>query len=108
MAVQEISPVYLQHQLLESSDTFYLLDVREPFEYEIAALANSVLIPMQTIPKRMTELDKSRAIVVICHHGVRSQQVAYFLDQQGFTSLYNLTGGIDAWARACDPEMAIY
>ncbi|BCG64265.1 MAG: hypothetical protein methR_P2038 [Methyloprofundus sp.] len=108
MAVQEISPIYLQHRLLESSDAFYLLDVREPFEHAIAALANSVLIPMQTIPERMTELDKNRAIVVICHHGMRSQQVAYFLGQQGFTNIYNLTGGVNAWARACDPEMAIY
>jgi rhodanese-related sulfurtransferase len=108
MAVQEISPIYLQQQLLENADAFYLLDVREPFEYEIAALANSVLIPMPIIPERMNELDKNQSIVVICHHGVRSQQVAYFLDQQGFTQIYNLTGGINAWARACDPEMAIY
>ncbi len=108
MAVQEVSPIYLQHQLLENPAAFYLLDVREPFEYEIAALANSVLMPMQQIPERIAELDKARATIVICHHGIRSQQVAYFLDQQEFTNIYNLTGGINAWARACDPEMAIY
>ncbi len=108
MAVQEISPIYLQHQLLENTNTFYLLDVREPFEYEIAALANSILMPMQQIPERIAELDKAQATVVICHHGMRSQQVAYFLDQQGFTNVYNLTGGINAWADACDPEMTVY
>ncbi len=108
MAIQAISPIYLQHQLLENSTAFYLLDVREPFEYEIAALAGSILIPMQEIPERLSDLDKNQAIVVICHHGMRSQQVAYFLDRQGFNFIYNLTGGIDAWARACDSGMALY
>lgn len=108
MAIQPISPVYLQHQLLEKPDAFFLLDVREPFEYQIASLPNSVLIPMNQIPARLAELDKDQQIVVICHHGVRSQQVAYYLEQQDFEYIFNLTGGIDAWARSCDPEMALY
>ena len=108
MAIQDISPVYLQHQLLENPDAFFLLDVREPFEYQIASLQNSVLIPMNQIPERLAELDKDQQIVVICHHGVRSRQVAHYLDQQGVAGLFNLTGGIDAWARSCDADMALY
>ncbi len=108
MAVQQISPIYLQHQLLETPDAFFLLDVREPFEYQIAALENSVLIPMNQMPERIHELNKNEPIVVICHHGMRSDSVAYFLDQQGFEQVFNLTGGIHAWANSCDAEMALY
>ncbi|MDC9728694.1 MAG: rhodanese-like domain-containing protein [Methyloprofundus sp.] len=107
MAVQEISAIYLQQQLLDNAEKYFLLDVREPFEYDIAKLATSQLIPMNQIADRLTELPKGKEIVVICHHGMRSAQVAYFLDQQGFTCL-NLTGGIDAWAKACDEAMALY
>jgi len=108
MAVQQISPIYLQHQLSENPDAFFLLDVREPFEFQTAAISNSVLIPMNKIAKRIQELNKNQAIVVICHHGMRSESVAYYLDQQGFTQIHNLTGGIYAWANSCDAEMALY
>ena len=108
MSVQQISPIYLQHQLHENPDAFYLLDVRELFEYQIAALDNSVLIPMNQIPERFQELHKDEPIVVICHHGMRSESVAYYLDEQGFTQIFNLTGGIHAWANSCDTEMALY
>ncbi|MCK5355925.1 MAG: rhodanese [Methyloprofundus sp.] len=108
MAVQQISPIYLQHQLLENPDAFFLLDVREPFEFQIAAINNSVLIPMNQITGRIQELTKDQPIVVICHHGMRSDNVAYYLDQQGFSQIYNLTGGIHAWANTCDAEMALY
>ncbi|MDT8424711.1 MAG: rhodanese-like domain-containing protein [Methyloprofundus sp.] len=108
MTVQQISPIYLQQQLLENPEAFFLLDVREPFEYQIASLQNSVLIPMNQIPERFQELDKNQPIVVICHHGIRSEQVAYYLVQQGFEKIFNLTGGIHAWANTCDEKMALY
>ena len=108
MARTQISPINLQQQLLENSQAYLLLDVREPFEYQIASLDNSVLIPMNQIPDRLDELEKQQAIMVICHHGMRSENVAYYLDQQGFTQVFNLTGGIDAWARSCDAKMALY
>jgi len=108
MAITQISPINLQQQLLENSQAYLLLDVREPFEYQIASLDNSVLIPMNQIPDRLDELEKQQAIMVICHHGMRSENVAYYLDQQGFTQVFNLTGGIDAWARSCDAKMALY
>ncbi|RLA21321.1 MAG: rhodanese [Gammaproteobacteria bacterium] len=106
--MQQISPIYLQYQLLEDPQAYFLLDVREPFEYQIVSLENSVLIPMNQVPDRLDELDKDQAIVVICHHGMRSENVVYYLDQQGFSQIFNLTGGIDAWARCCDSQMALY
>lgn len=108
MAIQQISPIYLQEQLFNNPEAYFLLDVREPYEYQIAHLKDSVLIPMNDIPMRLQELEKDRAIVVICHHGMRSENVAYYLDQQGFSKIYNLTGGIDTWARSCDSKMALY
>jgi len=107
MAVQEISPIYLQQQLTESADDYFLLDVREDFEYDISQLAGSIHIPMNQIPKRLAEVNADKKVVVICHHGMRSGQVAYFLDEQGITC-FNLTGGIDAWAKTCDETMALY
>jgi len=108
MTVQQISPIFLQHQLSENTEAYFLLDVREPFEYQIAKIENSVLIPMNEIPGQLQQLDKNKDIVVICHHGMRSEQVAYFLVEQGFESIFNLTGGMHAWANSCDAEMALY
>jgi rhodanese-related sulfurtransferase len=85
-----------------------LLDVREPWEFEICKLADAVLVPMSSIPARMQELDAEAETVVICHHGGRSMQVAAFLARNGFTRLYNLAGGMDAWAHTVDPAMATY
>ena len=108
MAIQQITPIFLQYELLENPEAYFLLDVREPFEYQIASLQNSVLIPMNQISERFQESDKKQSIVVICHHGVRSEQVAYYLVQQGFENIFNLSGGIHAWANACDRDMALY
>ncbi len=85
-----------------------LLDVREPWECEICALAGSVHMPMNTVPTRADELDAAAHTVVICHLGGRSAQVARFLESRGFARVYNLTGGVDAWARRADPSMATY
>jgi len=85
-----------------------LLDVREPWEVATCALSGSIHMPMGEIPVRLHELDPDRPLVCICHHGVRSLHVAYFLSRQGFGQLFNLAGGIDAWAREVDPAMAVY
>lgn len=85
-----------------------LLDVREPWELAICALPDSVHVPMNTIPARAGELDQAADTVVICHHGGRSFQVAAFLERQGFDRVYNLQGGLDAWARGVDPTMRTY
>ncbi len=85
-----------------------LLDVREHWERSRCALPGSVHVPMREIPARLGELDPSRPVVCICHHGVRSMQVAMFLEHRGFESVFNLSGGIDAWAKSVDPTMATY
>ena len=85
-----------------------LLDVREPWEFDICHIAGSNNLPMGQIPQRVKELPDSGEIVVICHHGVRSQQVIRFLQGQMNASLINLDGGVDAWARQVDDDMPLY
>ncbi len=86
-----------------------LLDVREPWEYQTASVANSILIPMGDVPSRAhAELDPDAPIVVMCHHGARSLNVALWLREQGFTQAQSLAGGIDAWSRTVDPEVPRY
>jgi len=85
-----------------------LLDVREPWEYEHCHLPGSRLMPMQQVPSGWQLLDEEAEIVVICHHGMRSMQVAHFLERQGLDCVYNLTGGIEAWAVDVDPDMPRY
>lgn len=85
-----------------------LLDVREPNEFDYCRIPGAVLMPMQSIPGRLNELDEDAEIVCICHHGMRSMQVASFLERQGFQKVINLTGGVHAWAQQVDPNMPVY
>jgi len=85
-----------------------LLDVREPWEFETCRIAGSLPMPMQTVPARIDELDEAAPIVCICHHGMRSMQVAAFLERNGFSEVINLTGGVHAWAQQVDPAMPQY
>lgn len=85
-----------------------LLDVREPWEFELCRIEGSHLIPMRTIPTRLEDLDPAAEIVTICHHGMRSAQVAGFLAQHGFNRLFNLQGGVAAWSALVDPKMPTY
>ena len=85
-----------------------VLDVREAWETQICSLPGSVHIPMQQIPARLGEIDPQRPVVCLCHHGMRSLQVAAFLARNGIGEVYNLAGGIDAWAREVDPSCATY
>jgi rhodanese-related sulfurtransferase len=96
---------YLQH---ESATPPLLLDVREAWEFELCQLPGAQLLPMRNIPSRVNELKRDQEIVVICHHGVRSLQVAYFLEHAGFTEVINLSGGMAAWSRDIDPAMPTY
>lgn len=93
---------------LKSGTEIQLLDVREPFEYEICALENSSLISLNTIPSNLDKIRKDIPVVFICHHGMRSASAIQFVQAEGFDNLINLTGGIDAWAREVDREMEIY
>ena len=85
-----------------------LLDVREAWELEYCRLPGAVSMPMHTVPLRLVELDAEADVVVVCHHGARSMQVAMFLERNGFGSVCNLAGGIDAWAHDVDPAMRKY
>jgi rhodanese-related sulfurtransferase len=85
-----------------------LLDVREPWEFQTCNIAGSVHVPMGEIPVRAGEVDQTAEVVVICHHGGRSMQVAMFLEKNGFPKVHNLAGGVDAWARSVDPAMPVY
>ncbi|MEY2655307.1 MAG: hypothetical protein RLZZ524_2335 [Pseudomonadota bacterium] len=89
-----------------------LLDVREPWEIATASLALPDLpmlaIPMQETPARLAELPREQPILALCHHGMRSLQVAWFLSQQGYPYTYNIVGGIDAWSAEVDPGVPRY
>ena len=85
-----------------------LLDVREPWEYEMCHIPQVKLMPMSTVPLRLDELDAEATIICICHHGGRSMQVAHFLERNGFEKVYNMTGGTHAWALQVDTTMPTY
>lgn len=89
-----------------------VLDVREPWEVQAASVKPEgfalVAIPMNQVPPRLSELDASQPVACLCHHGARSQQVAMYLTQRGFTSVANIAGGIDAWSRELDPGVPRY
>ena len=85
-----------------------LLDVREPAEIELASLPATVKIPMMEVPGRLAELARDANVVVMCHSGGRSRRVARFLLDAGFSRVFNLTGGIDAWSREIDASVPRY
>ena len=97
------------HRHLQQTDPPpLLLDVRESWEFTTCRIDGSELLPMGRIPSEFSQLDPGRETIVICHHGVRSYQVAIYLERQGFSNLINLSGGVAAWAREVDPSMATY
>jgi rhodanese-related sulfurtransferase len=105
--MQQISPTELAQEL-EGADKPLLLDVREQWEFNHCRIEGSQLMPMQTVPLRLDELDPGKRIVCICHHGARSMQVGLFLESKGFANVVNLNGGVAAWARSVDPTMPTY
>lgn len=86
----------------------FMVDVREPWEFQYCHIEGSTLLPLRQVPERLTELDPEAEIVLICHHGVRSYRAGLFLQQAGFGKIYNLQGGVEAWARDVDPDMRKY
>lgn len=85
-----------------------MVDVREPWEYQLCHLPASMPVPLGSLPARLAELDAQRPTVLLCHHGARSMQAALFLEHNGFADVYNLRGGIDAWSRDVDPALPRY
>jgi rhodanese-related sulfurtransferase len=85
-----------------------VLDVREPWEGEICRLPDSIDVPLARLPEQVDALPRDGMLVILCHHGMRSQHAALWLRSQGFANAVNLAGGIDAWARLIDPSMRTY
>jgi adenylyltransferase/sulfurtransferase len=104
--VPQIGPEELKRRQTAGEDVF-VLDVREPHEYQIANIGGH-LIPLNDLPKRLSELDRAQNIVVHCKSGGRSQKASEFLQQQGFTHVENLAGGITAWSDKVDPSIPKY
>ena len=109
--MQQITPSQLVQWASALAQRPVLLDVREGWELQTASATAPELdmlhMPMQTIPARLDELDRTRAIACLCHHGGRSMQVAYFLAGHGY-EVVNIAGGIHAWSAQVDPLIPIY
>ena len=107
MTIREITPRELQTMLATGAERPLLLDVREPWEAEIAQLPGSMLIPLRSLPQRLQEIPASEEVAIYCHHGMRSLAAAEFLAGHGYTVM-SLAGGIDLWSREIDPAIAKY
>lgn len=105
--MQSITPEMLK-QRLDKGDKLELIDVRDTWEFETCRIEGSRNIPMMEIESRLQTIDASTETVLICHHGMRSLQVAGYLEGLGFQRMINLEGGIHGWARTVDPGMPQY
>ncbi len=92
----------------DAKDAFTLIDVREDDELAIAAIPWAEHIPMATIPERARDYALDAPLVIMCHGGTRSGRVAKYLRDNGYTSVANLAGGIDAWSHEIDPAVPTY
>jgi len=105
--VEELSATELA-ALLESDPQVQLVDVRETWEVELAAIPGAMVLPLGRLPELTDALDPDRPIVTYCHHGIRSAQAAGYLMSRGFDDVRHLAGGIDAWSAEVDPEVRRY
>jgi rhodanese-related sulfurtransferase len=96
------------HRWHQEQRPFAILDVREPWELEICSFPDAITIPLRHLPARVQELSAETPLVVVCHHGMRSQQAVEWLRENGVSVAVNLSGGIDAWARIIDRSMGVY
>jgi len=104
----EITPEEVKSKV-DAGESFRLLDVREPWEFDRAKIEGAKPMPMGEVPSRAhQELDPDAHIVVVCHHGVRSLNVTHWLRQQGFENVQSMRGGIDAWSRTVDQKVPVY
>jgi len=104
----EISVEEANQLLTQSPDTVSLIDVREPHETAFCRVSNSKLIPMRQIPDAIVSLPRETHLLILCHHGGRSQRVTEFLRGHGFDRVTNVSGGIDAWSERIDPSIPRY
>ena len=102
-----ISPIELKSRL-DKGDQLVLLDVREQWEFDLAKVNGSTLIPLATLPQSLAKLNRDAEIIAICHHGMRSADATNFLLQQGYSNVKNLVGAIDAWSAQVDRSVPRY
>ena len=95
-------------RMRRGGEPLLIVDVREPWEVETCSFDDSLAIPMGDFVERVEDLPRDRTLVVVCHHGIRSAQVAAWMRQNGFENAVNLAGGIDAWAHRIDTTMKTY
>lgn len=105
--MKEISVSELK-KMIDNAEDFQLIDVREPFEYDIANI-NGELIPLNTVADNVERIDKRKKVVVMCRSGARSARIIEYLEQNSdFENLYNLAGGINAWIDEIDSSLEKY
>lgn len=107
MAELEITAAELK-QRLDAGEKLLLIDVREPWEHQLCRIEGARLIPMQTIPANLQSIDVEEPVICYCHHGMRSLDVAVWLQRQGVESARSLAGGIDKWSAEIDPKVPRY
>ncbi|MEL6179730.1 MAG: rhodanese-like domain-containing protein [Myxococcota bacterium] len=105
---RELSPRRLKSWLEREPESLFILDVRQPFEAELARIEPSTLIPLDQLHHHLDTIPTDVRIVCLCHHGMRSAHACTLLAQAGHTRLYNLTGGIDQWSLTQDPSVPRY
>ncbi len=106
--VSELTAAEVAARIRAAPKEVVLLDVREPYERDLAHIEPSIHIPMRSVPDRLAEIPKDREVIVYCHGGARSAMVAGFLETRGYARVVNLAGGIDAWSRTVDPTVPRY
>ena len=105
---EEITVAELKAKLEGAGEKLQLIDVREPWEWNVVRLPTAELIPMGRIPEMLGKLDPEREVIVYCHHGIRSLQVMHFLRDSGFPAARSLAGGIAQWSESADPSLPTY
>jgi len=112
--IDQVRPAQLSDWFAAAPDAGrpLVLDVREPWELQTDSVAaegfDLLTIPMGSVPDRLAEIDASRPVACLCHHGMRSLRVAAFLEHHGFERVANISGGIDAWSQERDPAVPRY
>ncbi|MGC1906193.1 MAG: rhodanese-like domain-containing protein [Candidatus Acidiferrum sp.] len=103
----EITPAEVK-SAIDRGEKMLLIDVREPWEFDLSRIEGAKLIPMGTIPANLQSLDTGDAVICYCHHGMRSLDVAAWLRGQGIETARSMAGGIDRWSMEIDPKVPRY
>ena len=103
----EITPSEVRKRL-DIGENVRLIDVREPWEHSTSSIPGATLIPMQTVPQHLQQLDDDTPLIVFCHHGMRSLSVVDWLRRQGVENCQSMSGGIDLWSQTVDPSVPRY